>query len=284
MKKYLYKSIFLNLFFIIIFINSSLFAQKKDEVENTKWANLILMKGINQRGGPYAFDDTYVEFEFGGRYEWLDLYGYVDFIDALNSRSSHKHGGNNFFVDIEPRISLDYLLDKDLSYKALKELYLAFDYYYSDEPNGKGLNVLWMGIGSDIELPFLGKSGVNFYTRYIDENYAASNENSFDGYVAHINWFKPLHFFTKNRFISFQGYIDYEFGSNLKANDFEKQYRTSDSLQGYFGLYYHEKDWLLGYGLKSYKNMTQWKDNQDLNGKKTDSTGFGHYFSLAYKF
>src|SRR5574344_2005153 len=105
MKKYLYKSIFLNIFFVIIFTSSSMFAQKPDEVENKKWANLILMKGINQRGGPFAFDDTYVEFEFGGRYEWLDLYGYVDFIDALNSRSSDKHGGNNFFVDIEPRIS-----------------------------------------------------------------------------------------------------------------------------------------------------------------------------------
>ena len=227
MKKYLYKSIFLNIFFVIIFTSSSLFAQKPDEVENKKWANLILMKGINQRGGPFAFDDTYVEFEFGGRYEWLDLYGYVDFIDALNSRSSDKHGGNNFFVDIEPRISLDYLLNEDLSYKALKELYIAFDYYYADEPNAKGLNVLWMGIGSDIELPFLGKSGVNFYTRYIDENYGASNENSFDGYVAHINWFKPLHFFAENKFVSFQGYIDYEFGSKLKANDFEKQYRQA---------------------------------------------------------
>ena len=42
-------------------------------MENKKWANLILMKGINQRGGPFAFDDTYVEFEFGGRYDWLDL-------------------------------------------------------------------------------------------------------------------------------------------------------------------------------------------------------------------
>ena len=37
---------------------------------------------------------TYVEkLEFGGRkiWEWLDLYGYIDFIDALNSSSSDKH-------------------------------------------------------------------------------------------------------------------------------------------------------------------------------------------------
>ncbi len=283
MKKSLFIVLLLNLLFFSFF-NIELFAKDISTIENKQWANVILMKGVNQRGGPFKFDDTYLEVEFGGRYEWLDLYGYVDFIDILNSKSSDKHGSNNYFVDIEPRISLDYLFNKDFSYKALKELYLAFDYYYADEPNGKGLNVLWMGIGSDIDIPWLGTSGVNFYTRYIDENYGASNEHTFDGYVAHINWFKPLYFFTDSRFISFQGYLDYEFGSDLDENSFERQYRTSDSLQSYLGLYLHNKSWLIGYGLKAYKNMTQWKDNEILNGKKTDSTGFGHYFSIAYKF
>ncbi|QEZ89896.1 nucleoside-specific channel-forming protein [Aliarcobacter cibarius] len=283
MKKSLFIVLLLNLLFFSFF-NIELFAKDISTIENKQWANVILMKGVNQRGGPFKFDDTYLEVEFGGRYEWLDLYGYVDFIDILNSKSSDKHGSNNYFVDIEPRISLDYLFNKDFSYKALKELYLAFDYYYADEPNGKGLNVLWMGIGSDIDIPWLGTSGVNFYTRYIDENYGASNEHTFDGYVAHINWFKPLYFFTDSRFISFQGYLDYEFGSDLDENSFERQYRTSDSLQSYLGLYLHNKSWLIGYGLKAYKNMTQWKDNEILNDKKTDSTGFGHYFSIAYKF
>ena len=283
MKKSLFIVLLLNLLFFSFF-NIELFAKDISTIENKQWANVILMKGVNQRGGPFKFDDTYLEVEFGGRYEWLDLYGYVDFIDILNSKSSDKHGSNNYFVDIEPRISLDYLFNKDFSYKALKELYLAFDYYNADEPNGKGLNVLWMGIGSDIDIPWLGTSGVNFYTRYIDENYGASNEHTFDGYVAHINWFKPLYFFTDSRFISFQGYLDYEFGSDLDENSFERQYRTSDSLQSYLGLYLHNKSWLIGYGLKAYKNMTQWKDNEILNGKKTDSTGFGHYFSIAYKF
>lgn len=270
----------------ILFLNINSFAKDINSITNSQWANLHLYKGINQRGGPYSFDDTYVELEFGGRYEWLDLYGYVDFIDALNSPSSDKHGDNNFFVDIEPRISIDYLLNKDLSYSALKELYFAFDIYYADPTPGddKGLKIIWMGLGSDIDIPWLGKSGVNFYTRFIEENYGASNENSFDGYVAHINWFKPLYFFNENRFISFQGYVDYEFGSDLDNNSFERTYRTSDSFQSYLGLWLHDKKWALGYGLKAYKDMTQWKDNQDLFAKKTDTTGFAHYFNVAYKF
>lgn len=285
MKNYILKSCLIIL--SILFLNINSFAQDKTSITNSQWANLNLYKGVNQRGGPYSFDDTYVELEFGGRYECLDLYGYVDFIDALNSSSSDKHGDNNFFVDIEPRISIDYLLNKDLSYGALKELYFAFDIYYADVPSQSttnGLKILWMGIGSDIDIPWLGKSGVNFYTRYIKDNYDASNEGKFDGYVAHINWFKPLHFFSENRFISFQGYADYEFGSNLDNDTFERTYRTSDSFQSYMGLWLHEKKWALGYGLKAYKDMTQWKDNQDLFAKKTDTTGFAHYFNVAYKF
>lgn len=280
------KKLILKLFLITSFLTVNIFAKDARDVSNYQWANLHLYKGVNQRGGPFAFDDTYVEFEFGGRYEWLDLYGYVDFIDALNSRSSDKHKDNNFFVDIEPRISIDYLLNKDLSYGALKELYFAFDIYYADPTPGedKGLKVIWMGLGSDIEIPWLGKSGVNFYTRFVEENYGASNEHSFDGYVAHINWFKPIYHFTENRFLTFQGYIDYEFGSSLKDNDFEKQYRTSDSFQSYLGLWLHDKKWALGYGLKAYVNMTQWKDDEVFFGKTTDTTGFAHYFNVAYKF
>lgn len=281
------KNKFLNLLYIlglICLLSLSAQAKEKSEITNSHWTALHLYNGNNQRGGPYAFDDRYAELEFGGRYEWLQYYGYVDFIDVFNDPNSDKHHQNNYFIDIEPRISIDYLTNQDLSYKALQELFIAFDIYYADEPTGKGLKIIWMGIGSDIVVPWLGKSGVNFYTRYIEENYGASNENKFDGYVAHINWFKPLYFFSSNRFLSFQGYVDYEFGSNIRKTDFEKTYRTSDSFQSYLGLWLHDKKWALGYGLKAYKDMTQWKDGRDLNGKETDTTGFAHYFNVAYKF
>lgn len=277
-------NLILKILVIVTFFTLNIFAKDINNINNSQWVNLHLYKGVNQRGGPFVFDDTYVEFEFGGRYEWLDLYGYVDFIDALNSKSSDKHGGNNFFIDIEPRVSIDYLLNKDLSYGALKELFFAFDIYYADEPNANGLKVIWMGLGSDIDIPWLGVSGVNFYTRFIEENYGASNENSFDGYVAHINWFKPIYNFSENRFLSFQGYLDYEFGSDLDNNSFERQYRTSDSFQSYLGFWLHDKKWALGYGLKVYKDMTQWKNGEILNNRKTDTTGVAHYFNVAYKF
>ena len=266
---------------ILVSFSSPLFAKKIHTIENNQWAQLNLYKGVNQRGGPYAFDDTYLEFEFGGRYKSLQLYGYIDYLDVLNDSASDKHGQDNFFVDIEPRISLDYLLNKDLSYGALNELFLAFNLYYADTPPGmdKGLKVLWMGLGSDIDIPWLGMSGVNLYARYIDENYGANNEKSFDGYVAHINWFKPFKFYSKDQFIAFQGYADYEFMSNL-----EDTYRSDDSFQTYLGVWFHSQRFALGYGVKAYKNMTQWKDGINLNGIATDTSGFAHYFNLTYKF
>ena len=91
------KSLKLIILAFVLFV-TNIFAKDINSISNSNWETLHLYHGENQRGGPYAFDDTYVEFEFGGRYEWLDLYGYIDFIDALNSSSSDKHGSNNFFA------------------------------------------------------------------------------------------------------------------------------------------------------------------------------------------
>lgn len=269
-----------------LLITTSLVSKEPSEITNSSWANLNLYRGIDQRGGPYTFNDTYVELEFGGRYEWLDMYGYIDYLDVLNDPNSDKHAQENFFADFEPRISLDYLLQQDLSFGAVDELFLAFDLYYGEAAPSmnKGLKVLWMGVGSNINIPWLGLSGVNLYARYIDENYGASNEGGFDGYDLHINWFKPLYSFSDKKFIAFQGYADYEFGSKMPQNAFEETYRTGDSFQSYFGFLLHDEKWALGYGLKLCNNMTQWKDGQNLNGKMTDTTGAAHYFNVTYKF
>ena len=64
---------------LLLIFTSSLFAKTKDDIKNSAWLNTILMKGVNQRGGPFAFDDTYLEVEFGGRYEWLQLYRYFKY-------------------------------------------------------------------------------------------------------------------------------------------------------------------------------------------------------------
>jgi nucleoside-specific channel-forming protein len=271
---------------LIVQLTTSVHAKEPSEIANASWMNLNLYRGIDQRGGPYPFSDTYVELEFGGRYEWLELYGYIDYLDAFNDPSSGKHAKDDFFVRVGPKISLDYLLQQDLSFGAVDELFLVFDIAYADAPPGSenGLKLVMTGVGSNINIPWLGLTGVNVYARYFEENYGASNEGGFDGYDFHLNWFKPLYFFSDKKFIAFQGYADYEFGSKMPNNRFEESYRTSDSFQSYLGFWLHAEKWALGYGLKLYNNMTQWKDGQDFNGKTTDTTGAAHYFNVTYKF
>ncbi|ABC27141.1 Nucleoside-binding outer membrane protein [Hahella chejuensis KCTC 2396] len=245
------------------------------------WMNWHLYRGIDQRGGPYKFDDTYFEIEFGGRSGALDFFGYVDFLDILgDSGNSDKNRGDNFFADIEPRLSIDYLTGMDLSVGPIKEWYLAFDLLMADTGPIGGLQVLWSGIGTDTELPWLGKTGIAVYARYVGENYGAKNEGSWDGYVAHINWFKPF-YHNGDDFVAFQGYADYEFASDLGDDD---PARSSDSFQSYLGVWYHSKQWAVGYGAKVYRNMTQFEDGAPgFAGPDQDTTGVGHYFNLTYK-
>ena len=54
-------------------LGANIFAKDIGSISNSNWETLHLYHGENQRGGPFAFNDTYAEFEFGGRYEWLDL-------------------------------------------------------------------------------------------------------------------------------------------------------------------------------------------------------------------
>ncbi len=201
------------------------------------WNNLHVYRAFNQRGGPYLTDDSYLEWEFGGRKGVLDLYGYIDYKNLFDDASSDVPDGENWFVDIEPRLSIDRLLGRDFSIGPIREWFVAFDYYYADARQGPGLNVLWSGIGTNTELPWLGTVGLNLYARYIDKNYGASNENAWDGYVAHMNWSQPLAQFGGKRFIAFQGFFDYEFGSKLPDKDdaFEREYRTDNGFQAYLG-------------------------------------------------
>ncbi|MDI7059569.1 outer membrane protein OmpK, partial [Pseudomonas aeruginosa] len=82
-----------------------------------------------------------------------------------------------------------------------------------------------------------GTVGLNPYARYSDKTYCASNENAWDGYVARMNWFKPLAQFGGKRFIAFQGFFAYEFGSKLPDKDdaFEREYRTDNGFQAFLG-------------------------------------------------
>lgn len=104
-----------------------------------KWMQFNVMHTIDQRpftAGAEDYNDTYFEMEFGGRSGLFDLYGYVDVFDIFDSRHSDKHKGQNLFMKFAPRMSLDALTGKDLSFGPVQEVYIASE-QHRRQPDGK---------------------------------------------------------------------------------------------------------------------------------------------------
>ncbi|HEH9419015.1 TPA: outer membrane protein OmpK [Aeromonas sobria] len=245
-----------------------------------KWFQFNIMHGENNKL-PFSnnADNNYFEMEFGGRSGIFDLYGYIDVLDVFNEGKDNFHNKDNFFMKFAPRMSIDALTGKDLSFGPVKEVYVATVTNVADQ----GLFETYIGLGSDVEVPFMGKMGLNLMSRYVRENYGAANEGKWDGYMITTNWFKPVYNFSNGSFIAYQGYLDYMFGADeLEKTDAS---RTSESLQWFNGLYWHNDRFAVGYGLKVYNNMAFFKDGSSYGpGLNQKTSGVGHYFDVTYKF
>jgi nucleoside-specific channel-forming protein len=248
-----------------------------------KWMQVNFMDSEKARIPFNAQSDTYMELEFGGRSGIVDFYGYVDWFDLFNRPSDQRHasGSNdndNSFAKLAPRISLDALTHSNLAFGPVQELYIASEFDIGD----RRLWENYIGLGADVKMPWLGKVGVNLMKRYVRENYGAANENNWDGYQLATNYFKPFVFFKDKSFIAYQGYLDYKFGANKIKDD---GLHADNSIEWFHGFYWHSDRYAVGYGLKYFHNMALVKDGGSaFPGNKQDTSGFGHYFSMTYKF
>lgn len=238
-----------------------------------KWFQFNLVKSIDNKIPFGHQQDTYFEMEFGGRSGVLDFYGFVDFLDVLDSPGSDYHNGDNFFLKLAPRFSLNSLSGQDLSLGAFKEWYVSTLLLVAD----RSLNEHYLGLGSDVEVPWFGKVGVNLYARYVKEGYGDANEHTWDGYDFSLNWYKPFYFFGNGSSAVYQGYFDYKFGASALADDKD---HVDKSIEYFNGLYWHSARYAAGYGLKYYQDMALLKNG----GIAGETSGLGHYLSLTYKF
>ncbi len=102
-------------------------------------------------------------------------------------------------------------------------------------PNGDngtfGVNQQKIGLGSDVMVPWLGKIGLNLYGTY------DSNIKDWNGYQVSANWFKPFYFFENGSFISYQGYIDWQFAMEDEAGN--KSTVKANGGAMFNGIYWH---------------------------------------------
>ena len=240
-----------------------------------KWMQFNYMYSIDEL--PHGKDaennaHDYLEMEFGGRSGIFDLYGYVDVFNLATKDDTDKDGQPKMFMKFSPRISLDALTGKDLSLGPIQEVYIATLFNWGG--GNPDVNKSFWGVGSDVMVPWLGKIGLNVYGLY------DLNQKDWNGYQVSTNWFKPFYFFENGSFISYQGYIDYQFGMKDK-------YSTANEGGVMFnGIYWHSDRFAVGYGLKAYTNVYGIKDGAEDWGPvgMSESTGFSHYVSVTYKF
>lgn len=238
-----------------------------------KWSQFNLMYAFDELPGESSHD--YLEMEFGGRSGIFDLYGYVDIFNLANSPDSDKADAPKMFMKFAPRVSLDALTQTDLSFGPVQELYFATLFNWNGAAttnsdgsiNGASVNNSFWGLGSDINVPWLGKVGLNVYGLY------DLNKKDWNGYQISTNWFKPFYTLDNGSFVSYQGYIDYQFGM-------KEEYSSASNGGAMFnGIYWHSERYAVGYGLKAYKDIYGIKDSDGFK-----STGISHYVSVTYKF
>lgn len=238
------------------------------------WMQFNLMYALKELPRPKDANTghDYLEMEFGGRSGVLDLYGYVDVFNLTNNSSSDKYEQEKMFMKLSPRISLDSLLAKDLSFGPVQELYFStlFNWGggYGKNSDFPPVNKSFWGLGADVMLPWLGKIGLNLYGLYdIDKK-------AWNGFQISTNWFKPFYNFSNDSFIAYQGYIDWQFAKDT----FKDSPQASNGGAMFNGIYWHSKHWAVGYGLKLYKDIYLIKDTDGFK-----STGASHYFAVTYK-
>ncbi|AZZ36760.1 hypothetical protein CIK05_08135 [Bdellovibrio sp. qaytius] len=238
-----------------------------------KWFQFNIYKGTNNKLPFGKQKDTFVEMEFGGRSGILDYYGFVDVFDALDSHDSDNHNGDNLFLKIAPRFSLDAMTGEKLAVGPFKEWYISTLAFIGD----RALFQQFLGLGTDVEIPWFGKVGANLMARYVRENFGADNERKWDGYLLATNWFKPFYTFANSNTLVYQGYFQYTFAANKISDSTD---RSDNSIEWYNGFYWHSQRYAAGYALKYYKDMALLKDK----GFAGDTSGIGHYLVATYKF
>lgn len=275
-------------------MSGTAFAADRSDLHGSdyKWMQFNAMYAVDEHpiDNPDADGHNYLEMEFGGRSGVVDLYGYVDVFDIGENNGSDKNGGSKMFMKLAPRFSLDAIFGTDLSFGPVEEVYFSTLFNWGggeiSSVDGEGdVNMSFFGLGADVMVPWLGKTGVNLYATY-DGTY-----HEWNGYQFSANWFKPFYFFDNKSFLSFQGYVDWQFGmdeniSGLGINGAGEYNHASEGGAVFLGLYWHTDRYALGYGAKYFSDVYGLNNHAfaDSNWSGLDTTGWAHYFTASYKF
>lgn len=249
--------------------------------------NFNLIEGSIIKGNGYpngwgtSTKDTLFEIQGSHRYKLLDLYWFVDRSNIFNDSelSDKKKSDSNYtYGEINPRISLDGILKKDLSLYPITEWFISTQYDF-DNVKGKkwgknqGLKKYYIGVGNYIKVPKFDYFKTNLYARYVDRNYGRS-EKSWDGYMFNSSYGATLHKFKNGMKLGFNGWLDYDFGDKKRYS-----YEKSNSFQWQNQVRLYLTDSLsTSYTYQINHNFS----SVDQNSSNKDTQSFGVHYAIMF--
>lgn len=281
----------------MLFPTLTMAASANNEYVSDWWHQSINIVGSNStRFGPLKRADLYPEYRAWAHADWFDFYGYADLPKFFGIGNDNDIGiwdnGSPFFMEIEPRFSIDKLTGVDLSFGPFKEWYFAHNYIYDAGTNeGQRQSTWYMGIGTDIETGLPMTLSANIYAKYQGNNYNAANENEWDGYRFKVKYVIPITTIFGGK-LNYVGFTNFDFGSDLKEKSGgEQQFysRTNSSIVSTNVLSLVYPHWNFGATLRYFYHGGQFEEgskafNSDGDITSIDSTGWAYYLTVGYAF
>lgn len=249
-------------------------AMAKYEPYNFNQFTLSIYKGHNS---PDAFGapgrDNYLEIEGSHRYELLDLYWFVDRNDIFGDPKSSAHNLNEtIFAKVNPRISIDGLLNKDLSIGPVDEWFLAY-MYKATNGSPYRLDAHYFGLGTNLNVPGFDFFGLNLYAKYNNKNFG-DYEKEWDGYTTAISYGTTLYDFQNGFNITLGGWGDFDFGLR-KSQKGENAKSTALQWANTISLNYHNVG--ISYTYQINDNFT----GRNQNSSDKNNHAFGVHYTIS---
>ncbi|WP_099351187.1 nucleoside-specific channel-forming protein Tsx [Erwinia amylovora] len=286
-----YKIIMAGALAALSYTQSSVAETGNAEYVSDWWHQSVNVVGsYHTRFGPRLNNDVYLEYEAFAHKDGLDFYGYIDVPKFFGTGNGNNVGawddGSPFFMEIEPRFSIDKLTGTQLGFAPFKEWYFANNYVYDMGDNKASRQNTWyMGLGTDIDTHSDMGLSLNVYAKYQWENYGAANEDRWDGYRFKVKYFVPLTTLWGGN-LSYIGFTNFDWGSQLGDN--ASPARTSNSIASSHILSLGYDRWHYSFVARYFHNGGQWNDGVVQNFGAGDftvkSTGFGYYLVVGYNF
>ncbi|MBW1816608.1 MAG: hypothetical protein JRJ60_05545 [Deltaproteobacteria bacterium] len=173
------------------------------------------------------------------------------------------HGRDpGLYGEVNPRLSLDGLLNRDLSFWRFKEQFISYQLDFDNSSFGGGLKRNHFGPGSDFRLKDFDYFRVNLFARYYTEAYDSNLEGKWDGYLFNIAYGRPLYTFPYDIQLYFDGWLDFVFGADKSNNrtDFEgNRIGTSRSFQWFNQIRIIKGHFSISYSCKINYNFIEMK-------------------------